>query len=256
MLRRCSAPPWTLPEPHHLPSTRPDWVPRRADSPAEGGSETIPETEEDALETGSAALVYLARHGQTPLNEAGRLRGRMDPALDEVGEQQAEMLGEVLGARLPASVVSSPLRRAVQTGEPIAYRARVALDTDERLIDRDYGRWTGSSSRSVERRFGSLDSAPGVEPAAMVRSRAWDALIDLQSKVQGAAVLVTHDAVLRAVLAWLLPDMDESEVHVPTGSFTTLECRGGSWSVVAVGELPGTPSHFSSSHDRGSRSAS
>ena len=188
----------------------------------------MPETEGDELETGSATLVYLARHGQTPLNVAGRLRGRMDPALDEVGEQQAQMLGEVLGARLPAAVVSSPLRRAVQTGEPIAYRARVALETDERLIDRDYGRWTGSSSRSVERKFGSLDFAPGVEPATMVRSRAWEALVDFQSRVRAAAVLVTHDAVLRTLLAWLLPDMEESQVHVPTGSFTTLECRRGS----------------------------
>ena len=174
----------------------------------------------------------------------------MDPALDEVGEQQAEMLGEVLGARLPAAVVSSPLRRAVQTGEPIAYRARVALETDERLIDRDYGRWTGSSRRSVERKFGSLDSAPGVEPATVVRSRAWDVLIDLRSRVRGVAVLVTHDAVLRAVLAWLLPDLEEAEIHVPTGSFTTLECRGSSWSVVAVGEVPTTRPHSSSSHDR------
>jgi broad specificity phosphatase PhoE len=180
----------------------------------------------------------------------------MDPALDEVGEQQAKLLGEVLSARFPAAVVSSPLRRAVQTGEPIAYQARVALETDERLIDRDYGRWTGSSRRSVEREFGALDSAPGVEPASVVRSRAWDALVDLQSRVRGVAVLVTHDAVLRAVLAWLLPDMEESEVQVPTGSFTTLECIRGSWSAVAVGELPSAPSHFSSSHDRGSGAAS
>ena len=227
-----------------------------AHSPAERGSETIPGTEEDELATGSATLVYLARHGQTPLNVVGRLRGRMDLALDEVGEQQAEMLGEVLGARVPVAVVSSPLRRAVQTAEPIAYRARVALETDERLIDREYGRWSGSSSRSVERKFGSLDCAPGVEPAPAVRSRAWDALVDLQSRVRGAAVLVTHDAVLRAVLAWLLPDVEESLVRLPTGSFTTLESRGGSWSVVAIGELPSTPSQFSSSHDRASGSAS
>jgi broad specificity phosphatase PhoE len=208
------------------------------------------------LETEPTTIVYLARHGQTPLNVAGRLRGRMDPVLDEAGERQAEMLGEALGGRVPAAVVSSPLRRAVQTAQPIAHRARVALETDERLIDRDYGRWAGSSRRSVEKKFGSLDSAPGVEPATEVRSRASDALVDLQSRVQGVAVVVTHDAVLQAVLAWIRPDLEQSEIEVPTGSFTTLECRGGSWSVVGVGELPTTRSHFISSHDEGSDSLS
>ena len=34
-------------------------------------------------------LVYLARHGQTPLNESDVLRGLADPALDEDGRDQA-----------------------------------------------------------------------------------------------------------------------------------------------------------------------
>jgi broad specificity phosphatase PhoE len=34
-------------------------------------------------------VVYLARHGQTPLNEAGVLRGLADPALDETERRQA-----------------------------------------------------------------------------------------------------------------------------------------------------------------------
>ena len=37
-------------------------------------------------------VVYLVRHGQTPLNESGVLRGLADPALDETGRRQAERL--------------------------------------------------------------------------------------------------------------------------------------------------------------------
>jgi broad specificity phosphatase PhoE len=231
-------------------------MPSRPHLPGERDAGTFPKTERNELDTEPTAAVYLARHGQTPLNVAGLLRGRMDPVLDEVGERQAEVLGDALGARSPEAVLASPLRRAVQTAEPIARRAGVGLETDERLIDRDYGRWAGSSRRSVERKFGTLDSAPGVEAETLVRSRAWDALIDLRSRVRGEVVLVTHDAVLRAVLAWLLPDLEESEIDVPTGSFTTLDWRSGSWSVVAVGEVPTPRSHPSSSHDRGFGSAS
>ena len=46
------------------------------------------------------ALIYLVRHGQTPLNAAGVLRGWLDPSLDEVGRQQARRLGAALGPRL------------------------------------------------------------------------------------------------------------------------------------------------------------
>ena len=51
--------------------------------------------------------VYLVRHGQTPLNESGALRGLLDPALDETGREQARRLGEALGSRGPALVVAS-----------------------------------------------------------------------------------------------------------------------------------------------------
>ena len=32
-------------------------------------------------------VVYLVRHGQTPLNESGVLRGLADPPLDEAGRR-------------------------------------------------------------------------------------------------------------------------------------------------------------------------
>ena len=44
-------------------------------------------------------LVYLARHGQTALNEADVLRGLADPPLNETGRRQAERLGAALGPR-------------------------------------------------------------------------------------------------------------------------------------------------------------
>lgn len=42
------------------------------------------------------------------------------------------------------------------------------MTTDQRLVDRDYGPWTGASKESVVARRGSVDNAPGVEPQATV----------------------------------------------------------------------------------------
>ncbi len=64
--------------------------------------------------------VYLVRHGQTALNAASVLRGRLDPPLDAVGLREARALGETFAGVRLAAVVTSPLARARATGEPIA----------------------------------------------------------------------------------------------------------------------------------------
>ena len=76
-----------------------------------------------AGESGGPTLIYLARHGQTPLNESGVLRGLADPPLDETGQDQAQRLGARLGPLGLWAVISSPLLRARQTAQPVAERA-------------------------------------------------------------------------------------------------------------------------------------
>lgn len=125
-------------------------------------------------EEGSSGLtvVYLARHGQTPLNESGVLRGLADPPLDDVGHHQAQRLGAALGARGLSAVVASPLLRARQTAQPAADRASLEVATDPCLVDRDYGQWTGSSRDAVAAQWGSVDRVPGVESRSAVADRA------------------------------------------------------------------------------------
>ena len=87
--------------------------------------------------------VLLVRHGRMVLNGENRLRGHLDPSLDEVGRTEVAALGEALAAQDPVRVVSSPLRRAVQTAESIAGAAGLDVVVAHGLIDRDYGRWAG-----------------------------------------------------------------------------------------------------------------
>lgn len=96
-------------------------------------------TSGDTDASADRALVYLARHGQTPLNESGVLRGRADPPLDDAGQGQARRLGAPLGIQKPSIVVASPLLRAVQTARPVADRVGLDAMTYERLDDRDLG---------------------------------------------------------------------------------------------------------------------
>jgi broad specificity phosphatase PhoE len=183
--------------------------------------------------------LYLVRHGRTSLNAAGVLRGLLDPPLDELGRMQAARLAAVLGTRVQL-VVASPLRRAVATAEAIAAPLALLVETDRRLIDRDYGRWAGAPREEIVARFGSLDAAPGVEPAEEVRARACSALADLAARAAGGvAVAVSHDAVIRLSLVALDPLLgDPDSLSQETGCANTIEVFQGRWRVDRVNELP------------------
>jgi glucosyl-3-phosphoglycerate phosphatase len=188
-------------------------------------------------------VVYLVRHGQTPLNESGILRGLLDPPLDEAGRQQAQRLAAALGPQTPHAVIASPLLRATQTAQPIADRVGLDVTADERLLDRDYGQWTGAERDTVVARWGSVDNAPGVEPQAAVRDRAVDGLTDIGRRSHGGtAVAVSHDAVTRQLLVAFDPGLgDPDTLPQDNGCFNTLELRAGTWTVLSVGELPAQP---------------
>jgi broad specificity phosphatase PhoE len=84
----------------------------------------------------------------------------------------------------------------VETAEVIASCAGTGTRVDDRLTDRYYGEWEGTRVEDVVARWGSLDAAPGVEPAEKVRYRALAALTDIAQNARGvAAVVVSHDAV-------------------------------------------------------------
>jgi len=105
--------------------------------------------------TDARTLVYLARHGQTALNESGVLRGLLDPPLDETGRRQAADLGASLGPRQPSLVVASPLLRARETAHPVADHAGLTVTPDGCLLDRDYGQWAGTPRDAVVAQWGA-----------------------------------------------------------------------------------------------------
>ena len=88
-------------------------------------------------------MLYLVRHGRTEANASGLLLGRSDPALDVLGERQASAVASAVGS--VDRVVSSPLRRAVQTAE--AFGGPVVID--DRWIELDFGGLDGTPVSAV-----------------------------------------------------------------------------------------------------------
>jgi probable phosphoglycerate mutase len=188
----------------------------------------------------TALYVFLIRHGETALNAAGVLRGQLDVPLSDTGEAEASALGELFsGVRLGA-IASSPLRRAVDTARPVAASTGAPLEIEDRLRDRFYGEWAGHRFEEVKRRFGSIDAAPGVEAPQLVEARAEAAFLDLVAARDVAVALVTHDAVIQALLSRLLKGVNLATAEFPTGSWSQLvSSPAGTWRALNLGEVPG-----------------
>ena len=80
----------------------------------------------------------------------------------------------------------------------------------------------------VEERFGSVDQAPGVEPATAVAGRALAAWTELTSEYHdGPLVMVSHDAFNTALLHWI----PAWRTLAGAGCYNQLSRVEGSWCV-------------------------
>jgi phosphoserine phosphatase len=156
------------------------------------------------------ATVYVVRHAETEANRDGRYQGRLDSPLSTLGHRQAAALAEALAGCKVARVISSPLRRCVETALPVAERLGVALEQDNRLIEIAHGTWEGRLRAAIEREDAARMHAWRTAPQA-VRFEGGESLADVNARWRSFAeshatdpdaIVVTHDVLVRlAILA-------------------------------------------------------
>lgn len=182
--------------------------------------------------------VFLIRHGRTALNADGRLRGRLDPPLDGIGEREVAALAAQLAEHRLVLILSSPLTRAMQTARAIGDATWLPVTALSGLLDRDYGRWAGTREREVVRLFGRVDDAPGVEPLTSVTSRARDVLERQRMMLaRGDIVLVSHDAVNKALISELDPDLADG-LRQRTACWNEIRLVEDHWTIAQVDQKP------------------
>ncbi len=208
-------------------------------------------------------MIVLVRHGQTAANAQGRLQGRTDLSLSDVGRAQAQGVARHLVqqySRLPAfdpagigarriRIVTSPLPRAVQTAAAIASGFGVDVAIEPRLIELDYGEWEGrplgevSSDDWARWRNDPEFAPPGGESLVAVRARVDAWLGDVTQTSEPAAevlIAVSHVSPIKAAICAALGSDDTASwrLHLDVASISRLERRGSGFVVCSFNETP------------------
>jgi broad specificity phosphatase PhoE len=186
--------------------------------------------------------LLLARHGETEWSASGRHTSHTDLPLTSDGRRLAQRLAPRLAERRLALVLTSPLRRAIETCE-LAGLAGTAQTLDD-LREWDYGDYEGMTTDEIHgRRPGwSLwrDGCPNGETAADVGARA-DRVIARIRAADGDVVVFGHGHMLRVLAArWLgLPPADGALFALATGTLSMLGYEHGTAVIRSWSELPG-----------------
>ena len=142
--------------------------------------------------------LYLVRHGETIDNARQLMQGQTQGCLNDTGRQQAEALSDALKDEHFDAVVSSDLRRAMQTATILAVPHGLPLVTTPLLRERDWGDFTGRYIPDLK----GLDFPANVEPMDALLARARQFLDFVRQNYPDQRVLaVGHGIINKAVQA-------------------------------------------------------
>lgn len=181
----------------------------------------------------SRSFIFLVRHGVTQWSVENRRLGSSDIPLNDLGRQQAGEITKCLGSVPIQAVFSSNLIRSRETAASIVQPHGLETRIDERLRERDHGRFEGTirvskDGADVTSQLSKRDlEENGVEAIEDVWNRVSEAYNDIRHEAtQGSVIVVSHYGPIRMMLAMALGLDVEGRRKV--------EAECGSLAVVAV----------------------
>ncbi|WP_017623540.1 bifunctional RNase H/acid phosphatase [Nocardiopsis chromatogenes] len=222
-------PPASAPEGAAPPAARAQTAPSEGTPPGAvgGGWSAEPDT--------APTRLVLLRHGETPMSVEKRFAGTGDIGLTDVGREQARRAARGLAGTGIEVVVSSPLRRTMDTARIVAEELGLEVEPEEGLRETDFGEWEGMTFGEVqERRPEDLArwladpevAPPGGESLAAAVRRAGEGRDKVAARHRGRKVLVvTHVTPIKALVAQALGAPVEAlyRMHVDVSSVTRVD---------------------------------
>lgn len=184
---------------------------------------------------------YLFRNGQSSYNLAGRLQGQSnDSVLTDQGILQAFDAANRLKDKKIDVIISSPQRRAKQTGNIVAKRLKTPIQFDSRLIEANLGTADGVSidrltkaQRQILEQWHTPTSDTSThfhkgESKTDLRKRILSALKDYaNSRYQNIAISSHNFPIIEA-----LQTMNTKKDTIANGEIIHLQYDGNDWKYV------------------------
>lgn len=159
-------------------------------------------------------ILYCIRHGESTYNIEGRIQGQEDTPLSPLGERQSQILAQTLATLRADAIYASPLRRAMQTAQPLANILHLEPRTDDRLKEIHAGIFQGLLSSELAERYPreaalwrSQDpefEIPGGESRKALGIRGQAAFEAIRAAGHRVCVVVAHGGVLAAAFKALM----------------------------------------------------
>jgi len=169
--------------------------------------------------------VVVVRHGETEWSASGQHTSRTDLPLIEVGREQARAMAPLLRGLRFGLVLSSPMRRALDTCELAGFGSVVSVSDD--LHEWDYGEYEGLTTPQIRSSAPEWnlwrDGCPGGEPPDEVEARA-DRVLAGISETDGDALVFAHGHILRVIASrWVeQPVAFGARIALSAGSLSVL----------------------------------
>ena len=160
--------------------------------------------------------LYLMRHAESVANQLRILGSQSDFPLSEKGKMDAEAIAEKFSRTYDLTrIISSPLKRAIQTAEPFARLFNLKIETDANLIEQHLGVFTGMHYEEAKNHPGYQHDKTkrwnwvpvgGGESYEMIANRIERFLESLDHREDDNKILVVFHAVAMRLTRALLED--------------------------------------------------
>jgi len=185
------------------------------------------------VQLNSPTTICIIRHGETDWNSLGKLQGHEDIELNELGRKQALKTARYFESEPWDIIVSSPLKRAVETARIIASCVSIpTVHIVEEIIERSYGAASGLLPEERRSRFPD-GIIPGQEDFEPLRKRAMIGLEKIAHDFKGKRIIVvSHGGLTNSILYTLSGgEFGSFKTRLKNGCINKLILQNNTWSV-------------------------
>ena len=193
---------------------------------------------DDKVKTADTGIkIYLLRHGETTASQSGGYCGSLDPELTPSGRLMAEDFAQAYAALPWAAIVSSPLKRAVATAQPLGEKTGLQIQLHNGLKEMAFGLWEGKCPEEVDCEFHDdyirwltdpgWNAPTGGQNGVEIARNSSIIIEEIKNTyASGNVLVVSHKATIRIMLCSLLGiDIGRfrDRISMPVGSVSIVE---------------------------------